>query len=290
MPGAKRTAKTVSYTGHNDDDDFISKGDNTKKTRSMKLNDQQTELKSSTRQLSQKRKEKLSKVEQEELDLALKLSKETVQSNETSIELPIITDDKESLNSTSTVSSHESKTTTEKEPDEPDENSLPKNKRMKLDEEEENVDENESNNGEEEEDDIGEEEEEEEPTPQKIPIRKKEEKKKNSGRLNQILTVTSSDLNSSRLITRGQQKSSVLEKIENKLRRIILGATVCTYIYLIDLVSTTDHSKKKSNVPLGFPTNKIIISSLQTSRVGLSRKVSVIKSLHPNLNQRIAHE
>ncbi|CAF0865169.1 unnamed protein product [Rotaria sordida] len=262
MPGAKRTAKTVSYTGHNDDDDFISKGDNTKKTRSMKLNDQQTELKSSTRQLSQKRKEKLSKVEQEELDLALKLSKETVQSNETSIELPIITDDKESLNSTSTVSSHESKTTTEKEPDEPDENSLPKNKRMKLDEEE-NVDENESNNGEEEEDDIGEEEEEEEPTPQKIPIRKKEEKKKNSGRLNQILTVTSSDLNSSRLITRGQQKSSV---------------------------STTDHSKKKSNVPLGFPTNKIIISSLQTSRVGLSRKVSVIKSLHPNLNQRIAHE
>ncbi|CAF0809717.1 unnamed protein product [Rotaria sordida] len=262
MPGAKRTAKTVSYTGHNDDDDFISKGDNTKKTRSMKLNDQQTELKSSTRQLSQKRKEKLSKVEQEELDLALKLSKETVQSNETSIELPIITDDKESLNSTSTVSSHESKTTTEKEPDEPDENSLPKNKRMKLDEEE-NVDENESNNGEEEEDDIGEEEEEEEPTPQKKPIRKKEEKKKNSGRLNQILTVTSSDLNSSRLITRGQQKSSV---------------------------STTDHSKKKSNVPLGFPTNKIIISSLQTSRVGLSRKVSVIKSLHPNLNQRIAHE
>ncbi|CAF3475054.1 unnamed protein product [Rotaria sordida] len=259
MPGAKRTAKTVSYTGHNDDDDFISKGDNTKKTRSMKSNDQQTELKSSTRQLSQKRKEKLSKVEQEELDLALKLSKETVQSNETSIELPIITDDKESLNSTSTVSSHESKTTTEKEPDEPDENSLPKNKRMKLDEEEENVDENESNNGEEEEDDIGEEEEEEEPTPQKIPIRKKEEKKKNS----EILTVTSSDLNSSRLITRGQQKSSV---------------------------STTDHSKKKSNVPLGFPTNKIIISSLQTSRVGLSRKVSVIKSLHPNLNQRIAHE
>ncbi len=46
---------------------------------------------------------RLSKSEQEELDLALQLSKET---NEISIELPIVTDDKESTTSQSTVSSH----------------------------------------------------------------------------------------------------------------------------------------------------------------------------------------
>ncbi|CAF2341340.1 unnamed protein product [Rotaria sp. Silwood2] len=253
MPGTKRTTKTASYTEHNDDDDFMATADNTKKTRSMKSNDQQTELNSSTRQLPRKRKEKLSKAEQEELDLALKLSTETVQSSETSIEIPITNDGKEILSSTSTISSNESKTTTEKESNEQDENPLPKSKRMKRDEEEENVDENESNSEEEEEED------EEEPTPRKKTIRKTEEKNKNS----EISTVPSSDLNSSRLITRGQQKSSI---------------------------STTDLSMKKSNAPLGFPTNKIIIPSLQTSRVGLSRKVSVIKPLHPNLNQRITHE
>ncbi|CAF5013420.1 unnamed protein product [Rotaria sp. Silwood1] len=256
MPGVKRTTKTVSSTEHNDDDDFISTADNIKKTRSMKSDDQSTELKSLNRQPPRKRREKLSKTEQDELDLALKLSKETVQSNETSIEIPISTDDKENLSSTSTVLSNESKTTIEKESEEQDENSLPKSKRIKLDEEEENIDENESNSEEEEEEEEDIDEEEQEPTSRKKSIRKTEKNKKNS----EISTVTSSDC---RKITRGQQKSSV---------------------------PTMDLSKKKSNVPLGFPTNKIIIPSLQTSRVGLSRKISVIKPLHPKLNQRAIHE
>ncbi|CAF3360307.1 unnamed protein product [Rotaria sp. Silwood1] len=270
------TTKTVSSTEHNDDDDFISTADNIKKTRSMKSDDQSTELKSLNRQPPRKRREKLSKTEQDELDLALKLSKETVQSNETSIEIPISTDDKENLSSTSTVLSNgmnkyfknkkkdkillmfilESKTTIEKESEEQDENSLPKSKRIKLDEEEENIDENESNSEEEEEEEEDIDEEEQEPTSRKKSIRKTEKNKKNS----EISTVTSSDC---RKITRGQQKSSV---------------------------PTMDLSKKKSNVPLGFPTNKIIIPSLQTSRVGLSRKISVIKPLHPKLNQRAIHE
>jgi len=95
----------------------------------------------------------------------------------------------------------------------------------------------------------------------KKPIRKTEEIKKNS----EIPSVTSINLDSSRstTTTRGQQKSSV---------------------------TTSDLSKKKSTAPLGFPTSKIIIPSSQTSRVGLSRKSSAIKPLHPNLNQRVVHE
>ena len=49
---------------------------------------------------------RLSKTEQEEIDLALQLSKETVSTSEISIELPIVTDDKENKTSQSTVSSH----------------------------------------------------------------------------------------------------------------------------------------------------------------------------------------
>jgi hypothetical protein len=71
------TKKSVSYTEHNDDDgklfnnfpfrsilydslylDFVSKGDNTKKPRNTKTNDQQTESNSSTRQPPRKRNEK----------------------------------------------------------------------------------------------------------------------------------------------------------------------------------------------------------------------------------------
>ena len=67
-------------------------------------------------------------------------------------------------------------------------------------------------------------------------------------------------------------------------------------IYIILLFSPRfsdpppDQSKTKSNTPVGFPTSKIVIPSVQTSRVGLSRKSGAIKSLHPNLNQRIVHE
>lgn len=49
---------------------------------------------------------RLSKTEQEQLDLALQLSKKTASNNEISIELPIISDEKESTTSQSTVSSN----------------------------------------------------------------------------------------------------------------------------------------------------------------------------------------
>jgi hypothetical protein len=135
------TTKSVSYTEHDDDDDgkflkhfslsinfvyldFISKVDNAKKNRNTKSNDQQIESKSSTRQPPRKRNEKfvlfisvnqsikilyfirISKTEQEELDLALQISKETVQTSETSVEISIISDEKESSTSQSTVSSN----------------------------------------------------------------------------------------------------------------------------------------------------------------------------------------
>jgi hypothetical protein len=48
---------------------------------------------------------RISKAEQDELDLALQLSKEIVPTNEKSIEISIISDDKESTTSQSTVSS-----------------------------------------------------------------------------------------------------------------------------------------------------------------------------------------
>ncbi len=91
--------------------------------------------------------------------------------------------------------------------------------------------------------------------------------------------ITPIDLESTRSITRDQQKSSS-------------KYLFFTFVYFSHhiLVPTSESSKKKSNVPIGFPTSKIIIPSLQTSRVGLSRKSSAIKSLHPNLNQRTVHE
>lgn len=61
-------------------------------------------------------------------------------------------------------------------------------------------------------------------------------------------------------------------------------------MFIFILVPTTDPRKTKSNVPVGFPTSKIVIPSVQTSRVGLSRKASTIKPLHPNLIQRAIHE
>ncbi|CAF1558303.1 unnamed protein product [Rotaria magnacalcarata] len=261
MPGGKRATKTASYKDQNDDDDFISAGEISKKTRSTKSNDQPTESNSSNRQTTRKRKEKLSKAEQEELDLALKLSNEIVQMKEVSIEIPIIDDVKENISNTSTVSSNKNKKTTSKETDEYEENSLPKTKRMKV-EEEENIDEKQSENEEEEEveDENEEEEEEEEETkPQKRVTRKIEVTKKNA----EMPTVKSIEQNSSRSMTQDQQKPPV---------------------------STIDLSNKKPNAPVGFPTSKIIIPSVQASRVGLSRKASTIKPLHPNLNQRSVHE
>ena len=74
--------------------------------------------------------------------------------------------------------------------------------------------------------------------------------------------------NNNRLVTRNQQKPSPTN----------------------NLISTNDQTKKKSNVPVGFPTSKINIPSFQPSRVGLSRRSGAIKPLHPNLNQRGLHE
>ncbi|CAF2098075.1 unnamed protein product [Rotaria magnacalcarata] len=257
MPGGKRATKTASYKDQNDDDDFISAGEISKKTRSTKSNDQPTESNSSNRQTTRKRKEKLSKAEQEELDLALKLSNEIVQMKEVSIEIPIIDDVKENISNTSTVSKN--KKTTSKETDEYEENSLPKTKRMKVEEEEENIDEKQSENEEEEEVEDENEEEEEETKPQKRVTRKIEVTKKNA----EMPTVKSIEQNSSRSMIQDQQKPPV---------------------------STIDLSNKKPNAPVGFPTSKIIIPSVQASRVGLSRKASTIKPLHPNLNQRSVHE
>ncbi|CAF1043540.1 unnamed protein product [Rotaria sordida] len=53
---------------------------------------------------------------------------------------------------------------------------------------------------------------------------------------------------------------------------------------------TSDLPKKRTSVPLGFPTSKINISSPHVFRVGLSRKSSTIKPLHPNFTSRIVHE
>ncbi|CAF0974948.1 unnamed protein product [Rotaria sp. Silwood1] len=53
---------------------------------------------------------------------------------------------------------------------------------------------------------------------------------------------------------------------------------------------TSDPSKKRLSVPLGFPTSKINIPSQHVFRVGLSRKSSTIKPLHPNFTSRIVHE
>ena len=49
---------------------------------------------------------RLSKTEQEQLELALQLSKETMPTNEMSIELPVIPEPKKTINSPSTASSH----------------------------------------------------------------------------------------------------------------------------------------------------------------------------------------
>ncbi|CAF1023003.1 unnamed protein product [Adineta ricciae] len=245
MPGAKRSAKSVSYTEIDDDDDFVSK-----KTRSSKEKQEKNETKSSTRVPPRKRPEKLSKVEQEEIDLALKLSKEV----EVSIEIPVMIDDTQSITSQSTESSLDSKVTTEKKSDEQDEDFSPKSKRIKREEEEvedEDVAESEPSSEEE--------EEEEEPTPEKKPLRKSKETTKTS----EASSITPIDLNSARSTTRAQQKPTTLS---------------------IDVV------KKKCNTPLGFPTSKIVIPTSQPSRVGLSRNSHTIKPLHPNLNQRIVHE
>ncbi|CAF1135966.1 unnamed protein product [Adineta ricciae] len=246
MPGAKRSAKSVSYTEIDDDDDFVSK-----KTRSSKEKQEKNETKSSTRAPPRKRSEKLSKVEQEEIDLALKLSKEV----EVSIEIPVMVDDTQSTTSQSTETSQDSKITTEKKSDEQDEDFSPKSKRIKREEEEiedEDVAESEPSSEEEK-------EEEEEPTPEKKPLRKSKETTKTP----EAPPITPLDLNSTRSTTRAQQKPTTLS---------------------IDVV------KKKCNTPLGFPTSKIVIPTSQPSRVGLSRNSHTIKPLHPNLNQRIVHE
>ncbi|CAF4209670.1 unnamed protein product [Rotaria socialis] len=53
---------------------------------------------------------------------------------------------------------------------------------------------------------------------------------------------------------------------------------------------TSDLPKTRASVPLGFPTSKINISSPHAFRVGLSRKSSTIKPLHPNITSRVVHE
>lgn len=49
---------------------------------------------------------RLSKAEQEQLDLALQLSKDTVETNEVSVELPVILEEKKPDHSQSSVLSH----------------------------------------------------------------------------------------------------------------------------------------------------------------------------------------
>ncbi|CAF0925658.1 unnamed protein product [Adineta steineri] len=53
---------------------------------------------------------------------------------------------------------------------------------------------------------------------------------------------------------------------------------------------TSDLPKKRSSGPLGFPTSKINIPSPNVPRVGLSRKSSTIKPLHPNFTSHVVHE
>lgn len=62
-------------------------------------------------------------------------------------------------------------------------------------------------------------------------------------------------------------------------------------ISIVFLARTSlDSSKKRSSVPIGFPTSKINIPSPHVFRVGLSRKSSAIKPLHPNLASRVVNE
>ena len=53
------------------------------------------------------------------------------------------------------------------------------------------------------------------------------------------------------------------------------------------LVVNSDQTKRRASLPLGFPTSKINLPAHPSSRVGLSRKSTTIKSLHPNLNPRV---
>jgi hypothetical protein len=61
-------------------------------------------------------------------------------------------------------------------------------------------------------------------------------------------------------------------------------------IFFFFSARTSDLPKRNSSIPLGFPTSKINIPSPHISRVGLSRKSSTIKPLHPNYASRIVHE
>lgn len=159
--------------------------------------------------------------------------------------------------------------------DESDENVSPKSKRMKRDEEESS----------------DEEEEEDEPVLPKKSVDQSESTKKNSGR-SIIFLPNESILHCFKKF----QLSPILISIPLDQQLVVNNDLLVTTFFFTSsmifalLVPSSDITKKKSNAPIGFPTSKIIIPSVQTSRVGLSRKSSVIKSLHPNLNQRIVHE
>ncbi|CAF2405266.1 unnamed protein product [Rotaria sp. Silwood2] len=245
MPVGKRTTKVVSYNEQDDDDDFIIVSDNSKKNRNIKSNHISTESKSMTKQQPRKHEEKLPKSEQEQVKMIPQQPKESPEKN------LIIIDDKENTNSQSTISSNDTKTSSENltDVDDQDENLSPKSKRMKH-EEEDDVYENESKNENEEELD------EEDETSNKISISKTEEIIKKT----EMAIISSMDLNKS--ATDYQNLST----------------------------RTSDLSKKRSSAPLGFPTSKINIPSQHVFRVGLSRKSSTIKPLHPNFNSRIVHE
>ncbi|CAF5017339.1 unnamed protein product, partial [Rotaria magnacalcarata] len=82
--------------------------------------------------------------------------------------------------------------------------------------------------------------------------------------------------------------STTKEKIKNT------EMSIDHHITLIDdrhfPTRTSDLPKTRASVPLGFPTSKINISSPHAFRVGLSRKSSTIKPLHPNITSRVVHE
>jgi hypothetical protein len=84
--------------------------------------------------------------------------------------------------------------------------------------------------------------------------------------------MTSIDLNTSR--TDEQNSSS----------KIIFQS------FFIHIYSVLDLPTKRSSAPLGFPTSKINIPSPHVFRVGLSRKSSTIKPLHPNFPSRVVPE
>lgn len=100
-----------------------------------------------------------------------------------------------------------------------------------------------------------------------------------SNTIEQTLRLVDENVQKSQL-DRSAQKNDEEVSFETARRAsITIGST--------ERIENSDQTKRRASLPLGFPTSKINLPAHPSSRVGLSRKSTTIKSLHPNLNPRV---